>query len=488
MIKLSFFGGVNEIGGNKILLEADGTKIFLDFGMSFNKHTSYWAEYMTPRKLNGINDFIEFGMLPKIDGIYRKDYLQHTGMKYEDTPAVDGVLLSHGHMDHVGYVHFLRDDIPIFCSEATKMIMKAIQDVGAGTFNDLVQIATSFQFKPKKDGKGHSRVYGEESYKDRPVNTFTFGKRFKIGNLEIEPVHIDHSLPGATAFIIHTSEGAVVYTGDIRFHGRRAELSEKFIESARNAEPEILITEGTRIMEKDWETEEDVERKAGEVVKKTKELAIVNFPGRDTDRLITFLNVAKATGRKLAIESRIAYLLELLKGTDSIHVPSVDDDSIRIYMMRKGWGLIDRVDFPDEIRKGDYEKWEQKYMGHDNLVTWKDVRDSQKDFIFYCNFFQLKELIDVRPKEGSNYIRSLVEPFSEDMELDEKRVNNWMKHFGLYPMHQIHASGHAPGTEIKRMIAEMKPKKVIPVHTQHPKEFKKIVGKETKVEFAKLNV
>ncbi len=487
MVKLAFYGGVNEIGGNKILLEADDTRIFLDFGISFGKHTSYWSEFMTPRKLNGILDFTEFGMLPKLDGIYRKDYLEHTGMKYEKEPTVDGVLLSHGHMDHVGYIHFLRDDIPIFCSEATKMIMKAVQDVGAGTFNEFVRMATSFQIRKNKTNDRYGRVSGEESYKDRTVNTFTFGKKFKIGNLEIEPVHIDHSLPGATAFIVYTSEGAVVYTGDIRFHGRRAELSEKFIEAARNSEPEILISEGTRITEKSWETEEDVEERAAKVVKNTKELAVVNFPARDTDRLITFLNVAKATGRKLVIESRIAYLLELLKGTDSIKVPSIDDGDIRVHLMRKGWGLIERDDYPDEIRKGDYEKWEQNYMNHGNLATYNDIKDSQKDFIFYCNFFQLKELIDVKPNEGSSYIRSLVEPFSEDMELDEKRVNNWMEHFGLYPMHQIHASGHAPGTEIKRMINEMKPKQVIPVHTQHPKEFKKIVGKGIKVEFAKLS-
>jgi len=36
MTKLTFYGGVNEIGGNKILLEDSGTKIFLDFGMSLN--------------------------------------------------------------------------------------------------------------------------------------------------------------------------------------------------------------------------------------------------------------------------------------------------------------------------------------------------------------------------------------------------------------------------------------------------------------------
>ncbi len=485
MLKLTFFGGVNEIGGNKILLEADDTRIFLDFGANFKKEADYWSEFMSPRKLNGVLDFVEFGLLPDMKGIYRKDYVEHVGMKHEKEPSVDGVLLSHGHLDHVGYIHFLRDDIPVFCSEATKMIMKTVQEVGSGNFTDFVEMSANFKTKPKPNG-GFTRVYGEEACQERRIETFTFGKKFKIGNLEVVPVHIDHSLAGATAFIIHTSEGAVVYTGDIRFHGRRADLSEKFIEAAREAEPEIIISEGTRIKEKDWETEDDVEGKAGEVVKSTKQLSIVNFPARDTDRLISFLNIAKANGRKLALDSRIAYLLELLQGTDSIEVPKADDKNIGVYLMRKRWGLVDRKDYPEEIRRGDYEKWEQKYLDGGNTVCYKEIKKGQKDFMLYCNFFQLKELIDIRPAAGSTYIRSLVEPFNEDMLLDEKRVNNWMNHFNLQPMHHIHASGHAPGTEIARMINEIRPKKVIPVHTEHPEFFRKLVKSSIKVELAKL--
>jgi len=42
MSKLTFFGGVNETGGNKILLEDQGTKIFLDFGMSFDQDGKFF--------------------------------------------------------------------------------------------------------------------------------------------------------------------------------------------------------------------------------------------------------------------------------------------------------------------------------------------------------------------------------------------------------------------------------------------------------------
>jgi mRNA degradation ribonuclease J1/J2 len=54
-------------------------------------------------------------------------------------------------------------------------------------------------------------------------------------------------------------------------------------------------------------------------------------------------------------------------------------------------------------------------------------------------------------------------------------VENWLKHFGLYPYHQIHASGHASGHELKKLIAEINPKAVFPVHTEKPERFQDVV-------------
>lgn len=48
MVKLTFFGGVNEIGGNKILLQDKKTSILLDFGQSFTFGTNYYFGYLTP--------------------------------------------------------------------------------------------------------------------------------------------------------------------------------------------------------------------------------------------------------------------------------------------------------------------------------------------------------------------------------------------------------------------------------------------------------
>lgn len=54
MTSLTFFGGVNEIDGNKILLENKDTQVFLDFGKSFSRRTKYFEEYINLRTSNGI--------------------------------------------------------------------------------------------------------------------------------------------------------------------------------------------------------------------------------------------------------------------------------------------------------------------------------------------------------------------------------------------------------------------------------------------------
>ena len=70
----------------------------------------------------------------------------------------------------------------------------------------------------------------------------------------------------------------------------------------------------------------------------------------------------------------------------------------------------------------DYDSWEDQFLDHDNKVDCRDISTHQDELIFYCNDFQLQQLIDIRPDENSSYIRSSTEPFDDEMILDEMRV------------------------------------------------------------------
>ena len=87
-------------------------------------------------------------------------------------------------------------------------------------------------------------------------------------------MHVDHSIPGAYGFIVYGDE-TVVYTGDLRLHGPRSDMTFDFVERAKQAKPDVLIIEGTRVNEtKRGLSEEDVKRKVSEFIRRTKNLDI----------------------------------------------------------------------------------------------------------------------------------------------------------------------------------------------------------------------
>jgi ribonuclease J len=420
---LTFYGGVNEIGGNKILLKDGDTAVFLDFGMSFALRKQYYSPpLLSPKSEKSLQ---ELGILPKLEGVYR----------FDDKPlAVDAIFISHGHMDHSAYLSFVKREVPVYCGETTKIILQAFGEIRKA---DLEFNVEGIDF-----------------------HAFRTGDAVKVDGLEIEPVHVDHSLPGAYGFIIHTSRGAVVYTGDFRDHGAKDEMTREFVERARAAEPVAVVCEATNMTNVSVSSEREVEAKLNHVVSQTEGLVLAEFAYTDVDRLNSFYRTALKNNRYLAVSLRQAYLMEALSGDRKLRIPKLGDEGVLIFRKSKE-------------RLYAWEKWIlERYQ--DKVVDAEQVSKRQQNIILTMSLYDLEQLVEIQPKPGSCYVFSSSEPFNEEMEIDFERLVNWLRHYGL-PQYHVHVSGHITPLRLKACLKEIGAKKIFPVHTENAELFAKFM-------------
>ncbi len=475
-MRLTAHGGVGEIGGNKVLLEAGGGSLWLDFGLSFGAMKDYYCEFCQPRTWAFVGDQVALGLLPDLAGTYRDDLLSRMGREEPGPPGQSSAFVSHAHMDHVGMVPALRPDLQVHLSAASRAVLSSIDASGGavGAPDLFLDFTRKFKLVEAKKG-GVKRATGEGAREGRAVRTFVPGEEVGVApDLSVVPVPVDHSLPGASAFIVHAEGRTLAYTGDLRFHGRHAERSEGFVDVASSEGVDVLVTEGTRVMEPRGAGEKDVMERVAALVEGCHGLVLANYPARDLDRIVTFHEAARRAGRDLVVSTRQALLLDGLRTATDEPVPRLGDH-LRVFASRQRWGVVGVDAFPSEIQEQDYDMWERPYVASPHAVLDTDVREDQGRYVFFLNFFHLQALIDLRPAPGSIFIRSMVEPFDEDMVLDEERVRNWMRRFGL-EMHQCHASGHASGPDFERMLRAIGPKVVVPIHTEHPEAFEAMHG------------
>lgn len=412
---IAFYGGVNEIGGNKLFLNDRDTKVFFDFGMSFGmKKLFYAAPFLSPRSAKSLQ---ELGILPKLKGLYRFD---------ENTPEVDAVFVSHGHLDHSAYLSFINRQIPVYCGETTQTILESLGDMRR---SDLEFDVEGISFK-----------------------SFRTGEKIRIGSLEVEPIHVDHSIPGAYGFVIHTSGGAVVYTGDFRVHGAKPQLTNDFVDAVKEARPTVVVTEATNMTGASVSSESEVETKLNSIASQTQGIMLAEFTYADVDRLNSFYRVAKKNHRCLAVSLKQAYLINALRADEGLRIPDLNDDNILIF--RKS--------------KKRYDKWENSILQQypDKIIDVFEASKQQCKIILALSFYDLEELVEIRPDAGSCYVLSASEPFNEEMEIDFEKLTNWLGHYGL-PQYHVHVSGHVMPLQLRSMLMQVRSQKVFPVHTEN---------------------
>ncbi|MFA5392136.1 MAG: MBL fold metallo-hydrolase [Candidatus Paceibacterota bacterium] len=456
-MKLTFYSGVNEIGGNKILLQDKNTSIFLDFGKSYKEASKYFEEFVNPRSVHGIKDYLELNLLPQRGGLFRDDLMtilqKEEPTQYENLTDnslhLDAILLSHGHMDHVGYLSFLDEHIPVYLSKETKIVLDAYKIIKPPSLeNEIVEVSIPHELPSQQRKK-----------KRRKFEILTKQKPFQINNLEITPLFVDHSIPGALMYFIHGSKN-VLYSGDFRLSEIPCQQLSAIYGFLQKQNIDVFLCEGTRVKEQTVLKEKDVFNKANEEIKNIKNLVVADYSMADITRFKTLNSVAKANKRKIALSFNYFAYLSILKGSG---LEINDFDNIVLY----------------EKKKGSMRAWEKNLLKKYSYINAQDIRNNQRDYLVILNFYQIQELIDFQPNESSYFLRAITEPHSEESEISEERFINWIKHFEMHGLteedkfERAHISGHISGKELGEFISQIKPDIVIPIHTEAPEEFKK---------------
>ncbi|KXB05596.1 hypothetical protein AKJ50_00490 [candidate division MSBL1 archaeon SCGC-AAA382A13] len=504
MNSVTCYGGVDEIGGNKILLKLSDASIFLDFGLNFGEEGRFFEEYLQPRSGSKLHDLLALNLLPELDGIYRRDAIRPEGLEeldgnpskplwgcslqsYEDAVSngdwhPDAVFVSHAHMDHCGYVPFL-GDMPLICSPTTSSLMESITEIGnlSGFDGELVEMEQRcvnhysggyFPGAPKVEGEDEER---------REIINLEHRNRAGIGGdgVNLEAIEVGHSVPGAMAALVESGDRQVLYTGDLMFHGR---THTEIVSELEGVRPDVMLCEGTRIEEEQPDNEDQVEKELAEVFSNADGLAMVGFAWKDLERYETVKNAAQKAGRVPVFDPRLAYLKARLD-------QSLYEEGATAFVERSGSMLYSPGDYTRSKHKvGEIpvSEWDSKRGVKDTKhleqgITARDIRENPEEYVLQLDYYRFKNLIDLDPPKDSTYVRAQSEPFNIEMELSEKRLINWLRHFNInegnnHEPLQIHASGHACGPEIQDMIDTIEPKKLIPIHTESPQMFENSHG------------
>ena len=578
--RLTFYGGVDEIGGNKILLQTDDGSVLLDFGRRMGEYSKFFSEFLQSRSKNAFRDMLRLGILPKIDGVYTP-YLVDMTVLFENNkvknmvplgealdywkttdvcpcnsehPAVDAVFVSHAHFDHIQDVSFLDPCIPVFCTEKTKVLAKAMTDVSVlGVDDQYYRIAKKVTIKQKeplfKTLCPGECACCEEKETEHPIvqdpktkfkfthdiapqyRTFNTSPEGHVKGIKYKLIPVGHSVPGACSILITTPNGKrILYTGDVRFHGENEVSIDDYVHSICGP-IDILITEGTRVSQEEVLTENAVEKIISADITRAEGLVLINFGWKDLTRFNTVYQATKENRRTLLISPKLAYLLYEMHSNFPIECADPREmPNLKVYLKREGDLLYSKADYDkycmgylhfhgrniaqddrnivrvaerlgvggnpnnpknplpktSEQEPYDYKELYELATHHlDNGVRAFQIRKNPCKYVLMFSYWDANELFDLISIDNQSkvrYISASTEPFNEEMEIDETKMVNWLDFFNITYDYERkdeqkffvrrHVSGHASKNELRELIEKINPKKIIPIHTDHPKVFK----------------
>jgi ribonuclease J len=337
-----------------------------------------------------------------------------------------GVVLSHPHLDHYGLLPSVRDDLPVWLGEGAINLLAAAAPFTAG------------------------------SVLPQQLTPYVSNKPFQIGPFKLTPYLMDHSAFDAHALLIETSGKRLFYSGDFRGHGRKAGTFEQFLNAAPS-NIDVLLMEGTsigRMGENPSET--DVETRAADLMRQRAGLMLLCFSGQNIDRFVTFLRASTKAGRTFVVDP---YMAALVAAVGMQSLPDLlSHPNVRIYLPKSQKRMILRDQRFDLV---------EPYKARRIYIEEIAHHPERYSLMFRNSMMRDLDGLDLA---GGGLIYSLWPGY---LDRDRTDLRAWAADRGL-AFDVVHSSGHASEDDLRRMAQALKPKRLIPIHTDKPAHFERL--------------
>ncbi|NLC57995.1 MAG: ribonuclease J [Armatimonadetes bacterium] len=397
MLRVIPMGGVAEIGKNMTLIEQDGEILIIDCGLMFPEEEMLGVDIV-------INDF---------------RYL------IERADRVRGIILTHGHEDHIGALPYLLRDlnVPIWGTRLTIGLVDA-------------KLAE----------------WGLVDYTTKHV--IEAGERVEIGPFAIDTMHVSHSIPDGIGLGIHTKYGIIVHTGDYKLDptpvdGRMTDFAG--FERLGDQGVLLLITDTTNVERPGHvPSERIVGQTFHDVFARAERRVIIATFASNIHRIQQALDVSAHFGRRVAILGRsMAANTDIAAELGYLNVP----EGIRI--------AVPEIDF---------------LAGHQVTIL---TTGSQGEPMSALSLMATEEHKKVQIQPGDTVIISAT-PIPGNEDLVHRTINHLFRlgaDVVYHPLAPVHVSGHAYQDEQKLMYSLVRPRYVIPFHGErrHIAHYAKVI-------------
>ena len=385
-LKIIPLGGLNEIGKNMTVFSYGNDMIIVDCGMAFPDEEMLGVDIVIP----------DFSFVVK------------------NSDKIRGVVLTHGHEDHIGGLAYLLKEInvPIY---GTNLTLGLVQN------------------KLKEHNLLSSTV----------LNRVFPGDTVPLGNFKVEFIRSNHSIPDAVALAIHSPAGIVLHTGDFKID--TTPIQGDMIDLARIGELGkqgvlALMSDSTNAERSGYTMSERIVGSTFEnVFKSTKSRIIVATFASNVHRMQQVINAAVNNGRKIAVSGRS--MLNLIEVATELG-----------YMKIPANAMIDI----DDIKK---------YKPHQLTIITTGSQGEPMSALYRMAYSDHKK---VEIMKGDLVIIS-ANPIPGNEKLVSNVVNElYKKGADVYNDPAcVHVSGHACQEELKMIMGLAKPKYFIPVHGEY---------------------